>query len=115
MLAFASTLCAFSGIKAKESASKGKCCNLIDVNQESVSMSHSSSAVSKSSLSGHTLAAATLAKDDSSDQPMTKESSDSMTVYPSGTHSILLLLLLPLNGQIIIVRLCRNASKYISK
>lgn len=49
-------------------------------------MSHSSSAVSKSSMSGHTLAA-TTAKDDSSDQQMTKESSDSMTVYPSGTRT----------------------------
>lgn len=73
--------CVFSGIKAKESSSKGKFCNLIDVNQESGSMSHSSSAVSKSSMSGHTLAVA--AKDDSSDQQMT----DSMTVYPSGTRA----------------------------
>lgn len=78
--------CVFSGIKAKESSSNRKLCNSIEVNQESGSISHSSSAVSKSSMSGHTLAAATV-KDDSSDQQMTKESSDSMTVYPSGTRA----------------------------
>lgn len=71
--------CIFSGIKAKESSSIGKFCNLIDVNQESGSMSYSSSVVSKSSMSGHISAA--------KDQQMTKESIDNVTVFPSGTRA----------------------------
>lgn len=94
------------GHKIRETSSKARDVNLIDMNPESTSLS---SSASKSSLSGHTLAAMPT-KDESPDQQ--KTTNTSLTVCPSGMHKNFKKCLVRTQNLIFI---CRNKTKYISK